>query len=98
MNEDESLKQKLNRETAKIHWRALEDHHKQGAVIMVSSNLDLITVAIAFAEDNRPLVEKWLNQAEVAKVSQTQAATWTESNPELWAVVIAPWVLVQEAN
>ena len=98
MNEDESLKQKLNRETAKIHWRALEDHHKQGAVIMVSSNLDLITVAIAFAEDNRPLVEKWLNQVEVAKVSQTQAATWTESNPELWAVVIAPWVLVQEAN
>ncbi len=97
MNEDEPLKQKLNRETAKIHWQALEQHHQQGAVITVSPKLDLITVAVAFAEDNRTAVEKWLGESEIEKTSEKQAKAWSEINPELWAVVVAPWILVQES-
>lgn len=96
MNEESSLQQKLNRETAKIEWQALEAHHQQGAVIIVDLNLDLITVAMAFAEDKRESVERWLKNGDVEKVSESTATTWSESKTELWAVVVAPWVLVQE--
>ena len=30
-------------------------------------------------------------------VTDQQASAWYESNPDVWAVVVAPWVLVQAA-
>lgn len=96
MTEHESLQQKLNRETAKIQWKALQEHHQQGAVIAVSPALDLVSVAVALAEDNRAAVEAWLNNSSIEKVSEGQAKTWSDQDSELWAVVVAPWVLVQD--
>jgi hypothetical protein len=33
---------------------------------------------------------------QVALVSDAQALRWFESHTELWAVVVKPWILVQE--
>jgi len=33
---------------------------------------------------------------KVAKVDDATAADWHSRNPALWAVVVAPWILVQE--
>lgn len=95
-NDIEALKQKLNLDTAKIHWQALAEHQQQEAVVEVDPGLDLIVVASEFVRDNRDQVKGWLDAGQVAKVSDEKAQAWQRQDKELWAVVVAPWVLVQE--
>lgn len=89
------IRLKLNHDTAKIKWRALHEHQQEESVIAVSTDLDLIDVACEFTLDNSSQVKAWLEQAQVAKVSDEQAQQWKTEDRELWAVVVAPWVLVQ---
>lgn len=90
------IRQKLNHDTAKIAWRALHEHQQQKSVITVSVDLDLIDVACEFTLDNYEKVKTWLEQAKIEKVSDDQAEAWLAVDRELWAVVVAPWILVQE--
>tara|TARA_B100000795_G_C22793583_1_gene438205 strand:+ start:807 stop:1130 length:324 start_codon:yes stop_codon:yes gene_type:complete len=90
------VRKKLNQDTAKIKWSGLHDHQQQESVIAVSIDLDLIDVACEFTLDNHGQVKAWLEQAQVNKVSDEQARQWSTEERELWAVVVAPWVLVQE--
>ena len=92
------VRQKLNHDTAKIKWGALHEHQQVECVIAVSIDLDLIDVACEFALDNHIQVKAWMEQAQVKKVSDEQARQWSTEERELWAVVVAPWVLVQEKN
>jgi hypothetical protein len=95
-NDIESLKRKLNLDTARINWQALAEHQQQEAVVEVDPGLDLIVVASEFVRDNRDQVKDWLDAGQVAKVSDDKAQAWQQQDKELWAVVVAPWVLVQE--
>jgi hypothetical protein len=96
LNDIESLKRKLNLDTARINWQALAEHQQQEAVVEVDPGLDLIVVASEFVRDNRDQVKDWLDAGQVAKVSDDKAQAWQQQDKELWAVVVAPWVLVQE--
>ena len=91
----DSLKRKLNQDTAKIRWSSLTEYQVQEAVVEVDSSLDLILVGCEFVRDNREQVEDWLRKGLVAKVSDDKAKLWAQDNREMWAVVVAPWVLVQ---
>ena len=90
------VRQKLNQDTAKIKWGALHEHQLIECVIAVSADLDLIDVAYEFTFDNHDQVKAWMEQEQIMKVSDDQAQQWKTENRELWAVVVAPWVLVQE--
>lgn len=92
----ELLRVKLNAETAKVAWPELERHFARGAVVKVASSLDLVDVALAFAQDNKIAADPWLQAGMVAVLAPHGARDWAERQPELWAVVCAPWVLVQE--
>lgn len=92
----ETLTEKLNRDTARIAWSALENHYQEGSVIAVDDSLDLIEVAANFSLDNTEKVKAWLTAALVARVSEEKAQKWRESDQQVWAVVVAPWVLVQD--
>lgn len=95
---DSDLKAKLNCETAKIEWQMLQAHYQQEGVIFVSEQLDLVQVALELAQDNHQQMKNWLDQQLVAKVSPEQHQHWQQRNLQLWAVVVAPWVLVQEVR
>lgn len=88
--------QDLHAETAIITWPELEMHFARGVAIRVDSTLDLVEVAVSFANDNRPIVERWFTAGQVERLSMDTARDWNSRDPELWAVVVAPWVLVQE--
>ena len=90
------VRQKLNQDTAKIKWGALHEHQQIECVIAVSAVLDLIDVACEFTFDNHDQVKAWMEQEQIMKVSDEQAQQWKTEDRELWAVVVAPWVLVQE--
>ena len=89
-------RQELHLETARINWQELETHFARGVVIRVDSDLDLVEVATCFANDAKPAVETWINEGKVAHLGMQTAKDWAERDPELWAVVVAPWVIVQE--
>ncbi|MDX1801712.1 MAG: DUF2288 family protein, partial [Marinobacter sp.] len=46
--------------------------------------------------DNKAQFEEWLANDLVGEVSPAMAQSWYDHNTELWAVVVAPWVLVQD--
>lgn len=94
----EVLRDKINLETARIAWRELQRFFASGAAIQVSNELDLVEVAFEISEDNRPLVTQWLAEGKINKVADAQALAWYEADAEVWAVVVSPYVLVQEAD
>lgn len=85
----------LNAQTAKIEWEELQRHFARGVVIKVSPELDLIDVAARLVDDDKATFEAWLTAGQVANASDDDARAWTETQPTFWAVVVAPWVLVQ---
>lgn len=95
-NMQDIMRAKVNMETSRIEFRELQKFFASGAAVGVSTQLDLVEVALSMHDDNKTQFEKWMQQGLVGKVSDAQAQTWLEQNAEVWAVVISPWVLVQE--
>lgn len=90
-----TLYAKLLGETAAITWQELQPFAR-GALLQVAGEADLVEVAVAVAEDDQAKVAAWLTGGQLAKMPAEQAQDWLERDPDLWAVVVAPWVLVQE--
>ncbi len=91
----ERLLQEYLGQTAKIHWEDLQVHYARGAVVLASAELDLVSVAVELGMDNTDQFQAWIDAGQIAAVSEEQAQTFFEDNREFWAVVAAPWVLVQ---
>lgn len=93
---EQLLRQEYLSQTARIKWHELQVYYARGAVIAVEDGCDLIEVAVQIGMDNTQAMQGWIERGAVAGVSEAQALQWYEENPELWAVVAAPWVLVQQ--
>lgn len=94
----EDIKSKLNLETSRINWHDLQVYYARGHVVKVSPDLDLLDVAAELAADNTARFESWMADGQVGDVAPDLARHWYDENTELWAVVIAPWVLVQDRS
>lgn len=79
-------------------WKELQRFFAQGAVLVVDAQLDLVKTATAFAEDRTDELEPLLAKLKVRQPSNDQARYWFDQNAELWTVVVAPYVLVQETK
>jgi hypothetical protein len=96
--EQQLLHAKLNMETAQIAWSELLRYFAAGHVLAISGKLDLVDVAARFTADDTAAVQQWLNEGQIARVSDDQARAWLEADTMLWTVVARPWVLVQESK
>jgi hypothetical protein len=94
--EDETLKQQLNAETGRIAWPELQRHFARGVVVLVGPDLDLVDVAVQFVKDDKAAIEALLNRGQIARADDQHAEKWIQANAVFWAVVAAPWVLIQE--
>lgn len=93
-----ALRNTLNLETGQLAWRELQRHFARGAVIVVAHELDLIDVAVAFAQDHQAQTKAWITGGQVAHASDADARRWQQHNSIFWSLVVAPWVLVQELD
>lgn len=89
------LNEKLNTETARIAWSELQPHFARGAAVYVAPQLDLIEIARHMADDNTTQLQPLMEQGLFGVVSEDQARRFVANNQDMWAVVVAPWVLVQ---
>ena len=92
------LRAKLNLETAQLAWPELERHFARGSVIKVSPGMDLVDTALQVAENNAAAVQQWLADVRIAKAEISDAEDWHARQPSFWAVIVAPWVRVQEVQ
>ena len=92
---EELLREEFHSQTARIQWRDLQTYYAHGSVVKVAAGLNLVDVAVQLGLDNTSRFQAWIEAGEVAPVTDQQALDWYETNAELWAVVAAPWVLVQ---
>lgn len=91
------LHTRMNLETARISWPELERHFASGKVILAATELDLVEVATRIVQDDGAQVKSWMRTKQLGQLSDAIAKRWVKEQPgNLWAVVVAPWVLVQE--
>ncbi len=96
--EPDRFRGNMNLETSQIAWKELQRFFACGRAIAVSSELDLVDVADQFAKDNKVMVEQWMQEDRVGKVTDQQALDWFETDALVWAVVVKPWLLVQDVK
>ena len=92
------LRQDFLSQTARIPWADLQSHFAHGNVVRVSPALDLVEVAVQLGLDNAVQFQAWIGAGDIAPVSDADAGRWLERDAILWAVVAAPWVLVQDRD
>ena len=90
------VREKVNLETSQIAWKELQRFFANGSAVFVASDLDLVDVAYQFSIDNKDQVALWMQNHQVALVTDRQAIDWLEADADVWAVVVKPWILVQE--
>lgn len=89
------LRREYHQQTACIHWHELQTYYAHGSVIAVAPQLNLVEVAVQLGMDNTERFQAWISAGDIAAVSDEQALAWYAANAQVWAVVAAPWVLVQ---
>ena len=93
------LKEKLQKDVADISWNELQPHAKRDAIIVIKDELELAEVAVAIAEDNTAFVQNWIENQSIAKPSSQQLTEWNQTpEKQLVALIVQPFVVVQEAN
>jgi len=92
----EELITHFNAQTAKLAWPELARHFARGVVVSVAPELDLVAVAVAMVRDRVEQIEAWSLDGRLRRASDDDARDWHDRDSVFWAVVVAPWVLVQE--
>src|SRR5690606_17743019 len=93
----DELFNKLNRETAKIRWRELQPFYAAGQLVVLDNRLDLVAIAVQFSLDNKALISDLMANKQLALADDASAKTW-QDDTLFWAVVLAPWVLIQQVQ
>ncbi|MES2259238.1 MAG: DUF2288 domain-containing protein [Pseudomonadota bacterium] len=94
--QDTDLRIKVNRETARLPWSELQKHFASGTVVWIADELDLVDVAVRISHDDKSTITQWMAAGQISKVSDSQAQGWLASDASLWAVVVSPFILVQQ--
>lgn len=92
------LRDLLNGQTGRIRWPELQRHFARGVLIRVTGDLDLVEAAASVVRDDRARVEIWMREGRLVNARDEDAHRWAREQTEFWAVVAAPWVLVQEVS
>lgn len=95
-NEISTLYAQLLGETAQISWTEIMPQFAKGNVIWVASAQDLVAVAEHIINDDKKKISALMQQKALHILSDDIALDYAQREPELWAVVVSPWVLVQE--
>ena len=88
----------MHGQTAQLAWSELARFFAAGKVLFIAPELNLVEVAAAVSADDTEQVSKWLELQQLSSVNDQQAADWQQSDQLMWAVVTAPWVLIQLVN
>jgi hypothetical protein len=91
------LKAQLSEDLADVEWSALIPHAQRDALIVVNSDLDLVEVGAAIANDNVSLVQRWISEYLIHKPSTNELSDWNaQPNKMFSTLIVQPYVIVSE--
>jgi hypothetical protein len=78
----------------KAEWEWLEEHAREGRLLIVAANLELVEVGLALAEDDISIVQQWLDDGWLYRPTESQINHWHQhKNLEFESLIIQPFVL-----
>ena len=95
-DDQQAIFQRLNQETARIDWQELQRYYAGGNMVEVHPTIDLVQVGLEIVNDNKALIEQYITDKKIQPVDDEQAKQWLAVNQNLWALVVKPWILVQQ--
>lgn len=91
------LPEKLKKDLMRTRWRQLRVHMRRDALILVSSELSLLDVGLALAEDDSAQVQTWIEDKSIQKPTPDQLQAWEkELEQPFWMLIVQPFVLFQD--
>lgn len=91
-----STPEKLEKYTGVVDWEYLKPHFQAGALLYVDKSLNITEVGQALTDDDKDAVAGWLKSGDLVKPSEPHATWWQENPQEFTALVVSPFVLMQE--
>lgn len=92
----EDLKKRLTEDVADVNWNDIKPHAQRDAVIIVNNSLNLLDVAVAIAQDDKVVVERWITEQLISKPSNEQLSNWNSNESQLFTtLIVQPFVLIQ---
>lgn len=88
----------LNAQTGRLSWPELARHFARGVVVCVNHGEDLVDVAEAMVGNEASDIDRLYKEDRLRRALDSDAMKWQEEATSFWAVVVAPWVLVQECE
>jgi hypothetical protein len=89
---------RLEENLGQVQFSDLRAHLDRDAVFVVEGTLSLMDCAVSVAMDDVELIQGWISSGELRKPSRQERVDWPgREAPLWWAVVVAPFVLVQDA-
>ena len=88
--------QKLDKYVGEVSWEYLEPHLQSGSLIYIDNSLCIKDVGQALAKDDTKKVKQWLRAGDALKPGQAHAKYWNEANSTFIALVVSPFVIIQE--
>ena len=93
----DGLRDRLKETVDEAEWSWLIPHVKRDAVILVSSEIDLLNAAETVARDHKAQVQEWLSRGTLIKPTGEQIQNWGKTpTKKFLTVVVEPYVLAQE--
>lgn len=78
-------------------WEWLRAHLERGALIRVSSELDLVDVALKVANDDAAAVQQWLASGEIRRPVPLEIEAWDTNRTLTFSmIIVSPYILFQE--
>ncbi|MCC5635980.1 DUF2288 domain-containing protein [Nostoc sp. CHAB 5844] len=91
------LRAELTEGLDEAEWEWLIPHVQRDAVILVASELNLLDVGEAIANDNTQSVQQWIDEQLITKPSVEQVGEWNSDRQKRFnTLILQPFVLVQE--
>lgn len=94
--EEKELKERLAKEIGIANWKALKAHFLRGALIEVSSELDLLDVGIIVAQDRSDEIRQLIEKGKLLKPTPGDTDDWKKDSTEFSSLILSPFVLIQK--
>ena len=89
------IKTQLKEQIAEIDWKDLIPHAQRDVIVIVHPQLDIIDVGCAIAEDNKNVVQNWINEQLLQKPTAEQLSKWNETPTQKFpTIIVQPFVLI----
>lgn len=99
MTTEEAIRSKLEENLGQVLFSDLSAHLERDAVFIVGAELSIVDCAVAVATDDVASVGPWLERGALRKPSRGERSAWAAAEGRRWwALVVQPFVLVQDPS